>query len=270
MEYDIIIIGAGPAGITSAIYAKNAGLKTLIVEKSEIGGKLNEIEEITNYPGFKKISGEELAKKMSEQLENVDIVYDKIINIIKSSNDKKIAVGTLANYTGKNIIIASGTTPKKLDVDIDAKYLSTCELCDGSLCLNQHVVVVGGGNSALACAIYLEKIAKRVTVLIRSNKARAFESLILKAEQSNKIKLLYNSQIERVSGSRIYLNNGIFFEPFKIFIKIGEIPADINTQLSEKDGVFKVGACSGLVPNQIITASSNAVSKFAKGILVTN
>lgn len=270
MIYDIIIIGAGPSGITTAIYAKNARMNVLIVELSSIGGKLNEIAEITNYPGYKKITGEELAKKMSEQLEDVDIVYDKIVNIIKGVDGTKIAVGTLAQYSAKNIVIATGTTPKKLDVNIDEKYLSTCELCDGSLCLNQHVVVVGGGNSAFACALYLEKIAKRVTVVIRSNKARAFEYLILKAEQSNKIKLLYNSRITRVAGSRIYLNNGIFCEPFKIFIKIGEIPVEINTQLNEKDGVFKVGSCSCLVPNQIITAESDAVSKFVKEILVTN
>ena len=264
MIFDIIIIGAGPAGITTAIYAKNAGFKTLIVEVNTIGGKLNSINEIVNYPGYTKITGEQLAENMAKQIESITIVYDKILNITKTNDGTKIAIGAAAQYQGKTIVIATGTKPKVLDLPIPRENISTCELCDGILCTNQNVAVVGGGNSAFTCALYLEKIAKLVTMIIRGSEPKAFMSLVEKAEQSKKINILYNTYISKVSKSRIYLNNGIVCEPFKIFLKIGEIPNTIKTSLSEQDGVYIVGACSGLIPNQIVTAEGDAIKKFVE------
>lgn len=269
MIYDVIIIGAGPAGMAAALYAKSAGLSTLIIEQWLTGGRLNEIDKIYNYPGFESISGSELAEKMAKQIEGIKIVYDKALKIVKGSDGSKTIICLSSQQSAKNVIVAIGTKPKKIDIHIDEKYLSYCEICDGSLCLRQNLVVIGGGNSAFTCALYLSRVAKNIHLLIRKDKPRADKSIVELVENCRNIKIMYNTELDHVSGNRAYLNNGITIKVFKIFVKIGEDINKIDTDLTEKDGVFLAGSCSGLYPNQIITAESDAVSKFIKNVLIT-
>lgn len=270
MIYDVIIIGAGPAGISAAIYAKNAGLNTLIIEQNIIGGKLNEIDGIYNYPGFNFIKGNDLANKMADQIRDIEIVYDKAIKIVKASDDTKLITGTFSEYMGKNVLVAIGTKPKELKIPIDNDRLSYCELCEGFLCSNQNVVIIGGGNSAFSCALYLSKIAKHIHMAIRKDKPKAEKALVNLVESNRKIEIMYNTEIERSSGKRIFFTNGVSILPFKIFVKIGEEANKIETTLGENDGVYNVGSCSGLTPNQIITAESDAATTLIKKILITN
>lgn len=270
MLFDLIIVGAGPAGVTASIYAKNAGLNFLLIESELIGGKLNEIDEICNYTGFDRVKGSELANKLTQHINGVNLIFDKIIKISRDNNGNKIAIGALSQYMAKNVLIAIGTRPKELGLHIDKKYLSYCELCDGALCVYQNVVVVGGGNSAFSCALYLSNICKHIHIAVRKERPIADFYLVNKVSKKHNVKIMYNTEIERVSGERVYFTNGVIVSAFKIFVKIGEQPNKIETNLGEQDGVFTTGSCSGIYPNQIITAESDAITTFVTKILIRN
>jgi len=163
MTYDLIIIGSGIAGITGAIYAKRSNLNVLVIEKSAPGGLLNNIDKITNYPGFNEITGVDLALKLNDQLSSLDVetAYEEVINI-ELDGDLKRVVTKDNEYVTKAILIATGRIPKKIGLeDEDSLYgrgLSTCALCDGNFFKGKDVAVIGGGNSALQEALYLAKL----------------------------------------------------------------------------------------------------------------
>src|ERR1700744_2499514 len=171
--YDLLIIGAGPAGISAAIYAKRAMLNLLVIESEIVGGKLNKTGEIENYPGFKNIQGIELAELMKNQLEsfNFEIKIQRVELIIKKEKifqiktDKEI-------YLAKTVIISTGTTERKLGIEGEKKFtnkgISYCAVCDGFLFRDKKVVVVGGGYSGCESALYLSKIAKSVDLIHHS------------------------------------------------------------------------------------------------------
>ncbi len=278
--YDIIIIGMGPAGISAAIYLKRSNLKVLILEKSAPGGLLNTIDKIENYPGFSSITGPDLAYQMLLQIKEnaIDYRIEEVIDI--KNQDLKIITTTKNEYKTANIIIASGRVAKTLNLDQErtliGRGISTCAICDGFFYKNKDIAIVGGGNSALQEALYLSKIVKNITILIRSSQLKAEDNLIQKVKQTSNINILYNSQItalkkenDKLAG--IEINNKEILEVAGVFVYIGYNPNN-NFVLSEvkRDnkgylkvnnnyetnikGIYAIGSAIDIAENQIVTA----------------
>ena len=165
--YDILVVGGGPAVVTSVIYAKRAGRDVAIIEKFVIGGQLSLIGEIENYPGFSSIAGDELAKDFRNHAKSLDIpfIYDDISDF-DLAGVIKIVVGKKQSYKAKAVILAMGSHPKELNIDGEKNFIgrgvSYCALCDGNFFKNQDVAVVGSGDSAVSDALYLSNICKNV------------------------------------------------------------------------------------------------------------
>ncbi len=170
MVYDLLIIGAGPAGITAAIYAKRANLKVAMFEKDTPGGQLVNTNEIENYTGAKKVAGFELATMMIDHAYALDIevIYDGVTKVEIDGDIKKLVTPN-GTYETKAVIVASGTVPRRLGVEnedeLAANGISWCAICDGPLYKDRKVVVIGGGNSAVEEASYLSTLATHVTVV---------------------------------------------------------------------------------------------------------
>ena len=229
---DVIIIGAGPAGITAAIYLKRAGLSPIILEKSAPGGILNKTSKIENYPGFTETEGTMLAYKMYSQIMELglELKIEETIKIEKEDNYYKIRTNK-GEYKSKYVILATGKQPRKLYVKDSEKYenkgISYCAICDGALYKNKDVIIVGGGNSALSAALYLEKIAKKIYIINRSDKLRADTKEQEEIKKYDNIKVLLNTKIdsllsndEHISG--VILDNGEQIDIDGIFVYIGQ------------------------------------------------
>ena len=208
MSYDLIIIGAGPAGLTAAIYAKRALLKTLIFEKSLSGGKLNKTETVDNYSGFTSIKGPDLAKKMTEHAKYYEIEWkDEEITEVKKSKELfflKTSVGN--NFVSKSIIIASGAVENKLKIPGEKELtnlgVSYCAICDGFLFRGKTVAVVGGGYSALETVLYMSNIASDIYLIHRRENFRAEKEIVKKVQNNSKIKILLNSVLSEIKGDK--------------------------------------------------------------------
>lgn len=174
IDYEILVVGGGPAGLTAAIYAKRAGRKVAVIEKFMPGGQLNLIGEIENYTGFKSIRGDELAFKMHEQVANLKIpfIYDEIIDYNLDGEVKEL-IGRKKSYKAGAVILALGSNPRELAIEGESKFkgqgVSYCALCDGNFFKGKSVAVVGSGDSAFSDAIYLSSICEKVFVLTKEN-----------------------------------------------------------------------------------------------------
>ena len=203
-DYDVIIVGAGPAGITAAIYLKRANLNIAIVEKSAPGGQLNKSSTIENYPGFDFISGPDLAYKFYDQINkmNIEIISDEVTDII----DGDIKTIKLKNkeITCKKIILALGRKPKSLETkgkeSLEGRGISYCSLCDGALYKNEDVSIIGGGNSALEESLYLSNICKSVTIINRTDSLKGDKILIDKVLNKDNISIIYNAEVSKFNG----------------------------------------------------------------------
>lgn len=281
--YDSIIIGAGPAGLSAAIYLKRANIDVLVIEKGTFGGKVNYTAVIDNYLGAEKTFGPDLAFKFyNHAIENdVEIVSDDIINVTKKdqlfviqSNDEE--------YLAKTIIVASGTTDKKLDLANANKFehhgISYCAVCDGPLYKNKDVAVLGGGNSALEEALYLTNVTSKVYLIHRRNEFRGDKKVIEQIENNPKIILKLSLTIEELIGDKsleqIKLNNGEVINVSALFPYIGQIP---NTQFlcftnlcnengyiivnnnmdTNVSGLFAAGDVTNQKLKQVVTATSD-------------
>ena len=217
MSYDLIIIGAGPAGLTAAIYARRALLKTLILEKSLPGGKLNKTAEVENYPGFTKVGGPELAQKFVEHARNynIDLKEEEVI-LINKDNQKIFEVKTKNMlYSSKAVIIASGTKENQLKVPGETEFtnfgVSYCAICDGFLFKGKEVAVVGGGYSALETALYMSNVASKVYLIHRRDSFRAEKEIIAWVQRNPKITFFLNSLLTEIKGKeaveKVVINN---------------------------------------------------------------
>ncbi len=206
MIYDVIIIGGGPAGLTAGIYASRAGKKTLIIENYAIGGQASLTHEIENYSGIKKISGFELTENMRSQAESfgAEFIYDNIIELSLEKEIKKIKTEYSGLFKANSVILAMGAKAKPLGVEGEKKLIgkgiSYCATCDGNFFKDKIVGVVGGGDTALTDAIYLEKLAKKVYIIHRRDEYRGTESLVNKIKKSQKIEEVLDSVITRLNG----------------------------------------------------------------------
>ena len=172
--YDIIIVGAGPAGLTAAIYAKRASKKVLVLEAKSYGGQIINTLDIENYPAESHISGFDFATKLYNQAKELgaEIIFEKVVGINNSSNKKEV-VTTKNKYLTKSIILATGSENRKLGIknesNLVGKGISYCATCDGAFYKNKIVAVVGGGNTALEDALYLSDIANKVYQIGRAH-----------------------------------------------------------------------------------------------------
>ena len=202
--YDTVIIGTGIAGITAAIYLKRSNLDVLLIDKDAPGGQLNKISIIENYPGYLKISGPELSEKLLEQVKNLNIEqrYGKAIDI-KDEKNIKIIKTDIEEIKTKTVIIAIGRTPNKLNIENEEKLLnkgiSYCALCDGPLFKDKEVAVVGSGNSAVEESLYLSNICKKVTLIIRTDRFKAEETLQNQLKNKENIDIKYNCVIDTIT-----------------------------------------------------------------------
>lgn len=178
IQYEVIIIGAGPAGLTAAIYTTRAGLKTAMLEKSAPGGKLIKTFEIQNWPGIKATNGADLAYQMFEHSTHFggEYLYGDVQSIEDHEDYKKI-ITTDGEYTAKTVIIATGTEERLLNIPGELEYtskgVSYCAVCDGAFFKDKVVTIIGGGNSALEEAIYLAQFATKINIVIRRDVFRA-------------------------------------------------------------------------------------------------
>ena len=288
--YDVIIVGMGIGGITAGIYAKRANLNVLLLDKSAPGGLLNNIDLISNYPGFIDIKGPDLALKLFEQVKSIEIPYklEEVIKI-KVNEDIKEVITNSNTYQTKNIIIATGTNPKYLGLDNEKELLgrglSTCALCDGTFYKDKVIAVVGNGNSALQESLYLAKLAKKVYLLNRKDSFKGEEYLQDKVKNKENIEIKYNVSITKynqvnnkiesillsnnekikVSGVFIYVGykaNSELVNDLDIINADGRIMVDNNCE-SKIKGLYAVGDVNDKGIYQLITASNDGVIAIA-------
>lgn len=199
-SFDCIVIGAGIAGVTAAIYLKRAGRNVLLIEKNSIGGQIVGITKIENYPAISSIDGASFSMKLYEQIKEleIDFKYAEVTDI-KDLGEYKEVITTKETITTKNIILAVGRIPRKLLLNKEEKLIgngiSYCAICDGNLYKGKEVAVVGGGNSAAESALYLANICPKVTMINRSDKLRADEILVEEIESKENITVLHNSKV---------------------------------------------------------------------------
>lgn len=281
--YDLIIIGAGPAGLAAAIYALRARLNTLLIERAGVGGQIALTDVIENYPGFPTISGPELMKRFDEHAKRfgLEMVFDEVLEV-RNEGKIKVIRGGERTYKAKAVIVSTGAKPKALGVKGERELLgrgvSYCATCDGPFFTGKDVAVVGGGDTAIKEAIYLAKMVKTLNVIHRRDKLRAEKILQEEVFSNPKIGFLWDSVVdeirgqEKVEGVR-YRNvktdqlseirvDGVFIftgiKPYTDFINVekdewGFIKTDGDLQTSML-GVFAAGDCRVTPLRQVATA----------------
>ena len=203
--YDTIIIGAGPAGMTAALYAARSNLKVALIEGGLPGGQMNNTSDIENYPGYANISGPELAEKMFEPLENLGVehLYGFVENIENHGDVKKVITDN-EEFETRTVIVATGSKHRLLGVsgeeELNSRGVSYCAVCDGAFFRDQDLLVVGGGDSAVEEAIFLTQFAKSVTIVHRRDELRAQKVLQDRAFANEKINFIWDSVVKEIKG----------------------------------------------------------------------
>lgn len=282
-EYDLIIIGGGPAGLSAAIYAARYKLKTAVFSKT-IGGIAATAHKICNYPSYKEIKGFELMQKFTEQAKSLgaSILYNEIIKIKKEKLDFIVSTKK-TDYFCKKILITIGTVRKKLNVPGEARLLgkgvSYCATCDAGLFQDKIVAIIGGSDAALTAALLLSEYSDKVYLIYRKSKFfRAEPSWIDLIENNKKIIVLFNEEIIKINGKEkvqgVNLKSGKTLELDGVFIEVGSLPkidflsnlkleqdekgyilVDKNQKTNEK-GIYAAGDITNNVLKQIITAGA--------------
>ena len=203
--YDTIIIGAGPAGMTAALYAARSNLKVALIEGGLPGGQMNNTSDIENYPGYANISGPELAEKMFEPLENLGVehLYGFVENVEDHGDVKKVITAD-EEFETRTVIVATGSKHRLLGVpgeeELNSRGVSYCAVCDGAFFRDQDLLVVGGGDSAVEEAIFLTQFAKSVTIVHRRDELRAQKVLQDRAFANDKINFIWDSVVREIKG----------------------------------------------------------------------
>ena len=246
--YDVIILGAGPAGLAAGLYAGRSCLKTLIIEKGQDGGQIAITDEIENYPGQLvdvEESGPSLIARMTAQAKKfgAERVSDMIKSVELEGEVKKL-VGAKGEYFGKTVILATGAFPRPIGCKNEGKFvgkgISFCATCDANFFEDFEVFVVGGGDSAVEEAMYLTKFARKVTIIHRRDELRAAKSIQEKAFKNPKLFFMWDSVVEEVNGDEL-LNSMIIRNT-----KTGELT---TYEADEDDGLFGLFGFIGMIPN---------------------
>ena len=263
--YDVIILGAGPAGLSAGLYAGRARLSTLIIEKGQDGGQIAQTDEIENYPGqmVEGESGRSLVARMSEQAAKFGA--ERCTDVIKSvdfSGEIKKIVGSKGEYEAKTVIIATGAFPRPIGCENEGKFtgrgISFCATCDASFFEDYDVYVVGGGDSAVEEAMYLTKFARKVTIIHRRDQLRAAKSIQEKAFANPKISFIWDSVVKRVDGKALLDTMTIQN------VKTGE---ETVIHADAKDGVFGLFGFIGYQPNSQLF---DGIIEMDNGYIVTD
>jgi thioredoxin reductase (NADPH) len=248
-NWELIIIGAGPAGLAAGIYGARSGLKTLILEGKMAGGTAADAPLIENYPGFQSINGMELAQKMAAHCRSTGVIIREFESVIglDLKGEKKIVKTNRAVYEANAVIIASGSHYRELNVPGEKEFrgrgVSYCGICDGPLFKGKRVLVVGGGNSAVMTALYLAGLASEVKIAHRRSEFRAEEALVKDLVAKKNIEILWNTELREIQGeklvAKVILFNNQNGETQEmaidgVFIQVGEDP---NSQLAREAGV---------------------------------
>ncbi|MFH1699966.1 MAG: thioredoxin-disulfide reductase [Candidatus Zixiibacteriota bacterium] len=206
-NYDIVIVGGGPGGITAGLYGSRANLKTVMIEKYMPGGQIANTEEVEDYPGFEHISGAELAMKMTDHAKKfgLEVLSDEIVEIRSEGDYRKVAVGVSGDtYVGKAMVVCTGGTPVLLNVpgekELTGRGVSYCAICDGAFFKEQVIAVAGGGDAAVEEAIFLTKFGSKVIIIHRRDKLRAQKIIQERAFNNPKIEFIWDSVVEKING----------------------------------------------------------------------
>ena len=286
-KYDCIIIGGGISGITAAIYLKQANKEVLLIEKSTLGGVLNKISIIKNYPGNPGISGPDLAYNLYKQVIDlkVDVLSDTVINIKHLKTCNKVILKD-KELTCKYLILATGKEPRKLNLEHEDELIghgvSYCALCDGFFFKNKKVAVIGAGESALKEAIYLSNICSMVTIINKYDYFKCKDDIVKEIENKNNIQVLYNSFIKSLNTNSNKLESITYLQNEKIinldvdgvFVYIGSTPnifgslkleldknyVKVNSNMETNiDTIYAVGDIIKKDLYQLINASSEGM-----------
>lgn len=243
LVYDLIIVGAGPAGLTAAIYAARYKLNCLVIAET-IGGRAAEAFEIKNFPSYEKISGIELMEKIRKQTERLGVeIKNGRVDKIKKEKEYFVVETAEKNYLAKKIILANGLEKKKLGLKEEDKFLgkgvSYCAVCDAPFFKNKNVAVVGGSDSALAAALLLSRFANKVYIIYRKEKFfRAKPAMVEEVRKNKKIKAIFNVTITKLLGKErleaIKLSNKKTIAVDGLFVEIGASP---NVELAKELGI---------------------------------
>lgn len=279
--YDLIIVGAGPAGITASVYSARKRMNFLVITR-DIGGQAALSSDIENYVGYQFITGPNLVQKFREHLEqfNVEVKEGESVtsiskegNIVKVKTDKE-------EYTAKTAIIASGRVPRKLGVEGEAEFknrgVTYCATCDGPLFANKEVAVIGGGNSALDASIQLIKIAKKIYLINIAPTLRADPIMVENVKSSEKVVIYNSTKVEKINGDKFAKGIKISREGKEenlavegIFIEIGSTPASDCIKNIEKNEMGEIVVnckCETNIPG--IFAAGDVTNVYAKQIIV--
>jgi thioredoxin reductase (NADPH) len=248
-KWDLIIIGAGPAGLAAGIYGARSALRTLILEEEVAGGTTADAPLVENYLGFQSISGVELAQRMAVHCRSTGATiheFEKVLSLdIKS--DKKIVKTNKTTYEAEAVIIGSGSHYREIDVlgekEFRGRGVSYCGVCDGPLFRGKRVLVVGGGNSAVMTALYIAGLASEVKIAHRRDEFRAEDALVRALEAEKNVEILWNTEVKEIRGEKL-VNKVILFDNKTgetrelfvdgVFVQVGEDP---NSQLAKEAGV---------------------------------
>lgn len=287
---DVIIIGAGPAGLTAALYTSRAGLSTLVIEREVPGGQVATTDEVENYPGIPHTTGPELAAVMERQAADfgAEMMMADVEELTVEGRVKAVSTDN-GTFHARALIIASGAKPRELGVPgerrLRGRGVSYCATCDGAFFRGQDLVVVGGGDSAVQEAIFLTRFARRVTIVHRRDQLRAIKVLQDKAFKNPKVEFVWDSVVEEIMGDehveRVRLKNlrtgeatdrpadGVFvyvgirpvsgFLPASIALADGYVVTDDHLQTSV-EGVFAAGDIRPKPLRQITTAVADGAT----------
>ncbi len=295
--YDIIIVGAGIAGLTSAIYALQANKKVLILEKDNYGGQIIKSSSVNNYPGFLNISGYDLATNIYQQVKefNGEIKYEEV----KDITENKEVITNKAKYQAKAIIIATGLIPRNLEINGEKQFLgkgvSYCATCDGNFYKNKDVMVVGGGNTAIEEALYLSNLCHKVYLIHRRDEFRAAESSLEQLKTKENVEIICNSKVNKIYGNEFLEGVEIIDKENNIkdisisglFIAIGKNPNNYSLakvlELTDDgyisssenchtniEGVFVAGDIRQKKLRQLVTAASDGAIAATEAIFYIN
>jgi thioredoxin reductase (NADPH) len=252
--YDVIIVGAGPAGMTAAVYTSRANLSTLLIERGIPGGQMANTQDVENYPGFDHVLGPDLSNKMFEHAKKFGAVYEygDIKEIIDEGRLKKV-VTTKKEFYAKSVIIATGADHKKLGVpgenELGGLGVSYCAVCDGAFFKGRELIVLGGGDSAVEEAVYLTRFASKVTIIHRRDQLRAQKILQERAFSNEKIEFIWNKEVTSINEGNGTVNTVTLkdtktgeqsqFPANGVFIYVGTLPlngAFKNLDITNEEG----------------------------------